>query len=114
MRPGLGFNGGTVARDVKLLIALAKKHKKTAPLMQAILDVNNRTNFTIVERLAKLLKKPKGKTIGLLGLTYKAHTSTLRHSLTLQIADPSQVSRGVLADFINDEDHVASVCALLR
>ncbi len=85
--PGLGFNGGTVRRDVTLLRNLAEKKKGEAPLMQAILDVNNRTNFTIVERLAKLLKKPKGTAIGLLGLTYKAHTSTLRHSLTLQIAD---------------------------
>jgi UDPglucose 6-dehydrogenase len=34
-----------------------------------------------------VLKKPRGKTVCLLGLTYKAHTSTLRHSLTLQIAE---------------------------
>ncbi len=86
VRPGLGFNGGTVARDVKLLIRLAAAKHKSAPLMQAILDVNQRTNSQICERLCAVLKQPRGKTVGLLGLTYKAHTSTLRHSLTLQIA----------------------------
>jgi UDPglucose 6-dehydrogenase len=85
--PGLGFNGGTVARDVRLLRGLAKAKKRSAPLMQAVLDVNMRQNGQIAERLAETLKRPKGKRIALLGLTYKAKTSTLRHSLTLQIAD---------------------------
>ncbi len=85
--PGLGFNGGTVARDVRLLRGLAGAKKRSAPLMQAVLDVNARQNGQIAERLAEVLKRPRGKRIALLGLTYKAHTSTLRHSLTLQIAD---------------------------
>ncbi len=87
VRPGLGFNGGTVARDVKLLVSLAEKVKKTAPLMEAILEVNQRQNHVIVERLKALLGKTRVKQVGLLGLTYKAHTSTLRLSLTLQIAE---------------------------
>ena len=87
VRPGLGFNGGTVARDVKLLVSLAQKKDKDAPMMRAILEVNQRQNGVVVERLASLLEQPGGKSIGLLGLTYKAHTSTLRHSLTLQIAE---------------------------
>ncbi|MEM7204415.1 MAG: nucleotide sugar dehydrogenase [Planctomycetota bacterium] len=94
VRPGLGFNGGTVRRDVNLLIKLAADVDREAPLMQAILDVNERTNGTVVERLVKLLKRPRGKRVGLLGLTYKAHTSTLRHSLTLQIAE-KMMARGL-------------------
>jgi UDPglucose 6-dehydrogenase len=85
--PGLGFNGGTVARDVRLLLGLAKKKRRTAPLMQAVLDVNARQNGQIAERLVEALGRPRGKRVALLGLTYKAKTSTLRHSLTLQIAD---------------------------
>lgn len=85
--PGLGFNGGTVARDVRLLRGLAQKKQRSAPLMQAVLDVNARQNGQIAERLAEALKRPRGKRVALLGLTYKPKTSTLRHSLTLQIAD---------------------------
>ena len=96
VRPGLGFNGGTVARDVKLLIGLAEDKQKTAPMMQAILDVNTRQNGIIVDRLVELLGKAQGKTVGLLGLTYKAHTSTLRHSLTLQIAEKMKAEGLVL------------------
>ena len=92
--PGLGFNGGTVARDVRLLRGLAKDKRRTAPLMQAVLDVNARQNGQIAERLAEALKRPKGKRVALLGLTYKPKTSTLRHSLTLQIAD-QMLDRGM-------------------
>jgi UDPglucose 6-dehydrogenase len=85
--PGLGFNGGTVARDVRLLIGLAREKRRTAPLMQAVLDVNARQNGQVAERLVEALGSPRGRRVALLGLTYKAKTSTLRHSLTLQIAD---------------------------
>jgi UDPglucose 6-dehydrogenase len=92
--PGLGFNGGTVARDVRLLRGLARAKRRSAPLMQAVLDVNARQNGQIAERLAEGLKRPKGKRVALLGLTYKPKTSTLRHSLTLQIAD-QMLERGM-------------------
>lgn len=87
VRPGLGFNGGTVRRDVNLLVGLAEQKGREAPMMKAIIDVNERQNGIVVERLAELLEEPAGKQIALLGLTYKAHTSTLRHSLTLQLAE---------------------------
>ena len=96
VRPGLGFNGGTVARDVKLLVSLAERKQKSAPMMQAILEVNGRQNGVIVERLVELLGDAQKKRVGLLGLTYKAHTSTLRHSLTLQIAEKMMASGLVL------------------
>jgi UDPglucose 6-dehydrogenase len=87
VRPGLGFNGGTVARDVRLLVGLARRKRRSAPLMQAVLDVNARQNGQIAVRLREVLGRTRGVPVALLGLTYKAHTSTLRHSLTLQIAD---------------------------
>jgi len=48
--PGLGFNGGTVARDVRLLRGLAAAKKRSAPLMQAVLDVNARQNGQAPDR----------------------------------------------------------------
>ena len=87
VKPGLGFNGGTVARDVKVLLKLARSVNADAPLLDAILAVNQRQNRQIVERLRGIFGDLDGVEVGLLGLTYKARTSTLRNSLTLQIAD---------------------------
>ena len=85
--PGLGFNGGTVRRDVQVLLGMTAEAGRSAPLLQAILDVNERQNGLVAARLADALGGLEGAELGLLGLTYKAKTSTLRSSLTLQIAD---------------------------
>lgn len=84
--PGLGFNGGTVARDVKVLLGLASEAGNEAPLLEAVLSVNARQNGLVAERLGEALGGLEGAEVGLLGLTYKAKTSTMRSSLTLQIA----------------------------
>lgn len=86
VRPGLGFNGGTVARDVRVLMRTAESLGKRAPLLEAILEVNRRQNLVILERLRGIFGSLSGLQVALLGLTYKAKTSTLRGSLALQIA----------------------------
>src|SRR2546421_5663551 len=71
MMPGLGFSGGTLARDVIQLRKFAKQHRVQADLLDAILDVNQRTFDEILVKLRKALGKLAGKRIGILGLTYK-------------------------------------------
>lgn len=84
--PGLGFNGGTVKRDVKVLRQLAAAAGRNAPLLDAVLAVNSRQNGVVVERLEETLGGLEGARVGILGLTYKPQTSTLRSSLSLQVA----------------------------
>ncbi len=83
--PGLGFAGGTLARDMKVLKHLAEKHHYPAPLLNGVLAVNQFQNTIVVHRLEKLLGTLQAKTIGVLGLTYKPDTSTLRRSAAVEI-----------------------------
>ncbi len=83
--PGLGFAGGTLARDMKVLKHLAEQHHYPAPLLNGVLAVNQFQNTTVVRRLEKLLGTLQAKTIGVLGLTYKPDTSTLRRSAAVEI-----------------------------
>jgi len=86
LNPGLGFAGGTLARDMKALCALASENGYEASLLHAVLSVNERQNRMIAARLVQLLPARPGLTVGLLGLTYKAGTSTLRRSPGLELA----------------------------
>jgi len=83
--PGLGFAGGTLARDLKVLKNLGSKLGCETYLINGVLKVNEQQNRLVVRKLKKVYGSIKGLTIGILGLTYKAGTSTLRRSAALEI-----------------------------
>jgi len=85
MIPGLGFSGGTLARDVTQLRRFAAALGYRAKLLDAILAVNEGTFDEVVVRLEKKLGTLSGKKIGILGLTYKPGTSTVRRSPAIKI-----------------------------
>ncbi len=84
LRPGLGFSGGTLARDVKTLGKLSRE--KNENVFTELYKVNNKRNDWIVSHLESEINNLKGKTIALLGVTYKPGTSTVRRSPALEIA----------------------------
>jgi len=85
LKPGLGFAGGTLARDMKALQRLAAENKCEAPLIKAVLAVNERQNRLVIERLKEYYGTLRGLHVGVLGLTYKPGTSTLRRSAALEL-----------------------------
>lgn len=87
MAPGLGFSGGTLARDVVQLKKFSEGLQYPAKLLKSITEVNEETFEQVIERLTSKLGSLSGKKIGVLGLTYKPGTSTLRRSPALKIID---------------------------
>ena len=87
LSPGIGFSGGTLGRDLKVLDKFNKSISGPAELFGIIHKKNLKRKVTIVDKIIKLLDDAKGKTVGILGLTYKPGTSTLRRSLPLEIVD---------------------------
>jgi UDPglucose 6-dehydrogenase len=82
---GLGFAGGTLARDLRALQALGKRVNHPTHLVDAVLSVNEEQKGLVRRRLHKLYGSVKGLNLGVLGLTYKPGTSTLRRSVALEI-----------------------------
>lgn len=85
LHPGLGFAGGTLARDLKALQKLGDRLGYETHLVDAILRVNQEQNRMVVKKLERVYGTVKGLNIGILGLTYKPGTSTLRRSAALEI-----------------------------
>jgi len=83
--PGLGFSGGTLARDVEQLKKFARNLKYKAPLLKSITEINEGTFNEVVSKIEKKVGNLKGKKIGILGLTYKPGTSTMRRSPAIKI-----------------------------
>lgn len=87
LSPGIGFSGGTLGRDLKVLNQRNNEARGYAKLFGILHGLNAERKYAIVNRVESLLGTVEGKTIGILGLTYKPGTSTLRRSLPLEIVD---------------------------
>jgi len=85
VRPGPAFGGGTLARDLQFLGALAARNDLTLPLLRAALPSNDEHRRWAVRRLERALGDLTGKTVALWGLAYKADTDSLRRSLAIDL-----------------------------
>jgi UDPglucose 6-dehydrogenase len=85
LSPGLGFAGGTLGREIRGLQKLGSTHQVPTPLMDAVWRINAQRAEIVSQRLSSLLGKLADKQIGVLGLTYKTGTSTLRRAISLDI-----------------------------
>jgi len=82
---GLGFSGGTLGRDLKAMLNAAAARAIQLPVIESVFAKNRGRSVVVTSRLQKELGMLPGKTVTLLGVTYKAGTSTLRRSQPLEI-----------------------------
>ena len=87
LSPGVGFSGGTLGRDLKVLDEVHQRVNNSSGWFGDIHKYNSSRKYTMVNKIAKLTNGLERKTLGVLGLTYKPGTSTLRRSLPLEIVN---------------------------
>lgn len=78
LSPGAGYGGSCFPKDVKALIAIAKQYDYDFTILKDVEAVNRETMMSIIEKCKKLLGSIDGKTIGVLGLTFKPDTDDMR------------------------------------
>lgn len=86
VNPGMGFAGGTLGRDIQTLKKLGKKYNYETKLMNTIYAINQDRLPMLVEKIKMLVPSLSNSNIGILGLTYKPGTNTLRRSLSLGLS----------------------------
>ena len=87
LQAGIGWGGSCFPKDVSALIHTADDYGYNAELMKAAVNVNNRQRSIALEKLQQELKILKGKTIGLLGLTFKPDTDDMRDAPALTLIE---------------------------
>lgn len=85
IRPGSGFAGGTLARDVLFLTRLAARHKASLPLLQSIVPSNVNHRKWAFRQIEQHLRSGRGKRIAVLGLAYTPGTSAIRRSVAIEL-----------------------------
>jgi UDPglucose 6-dehydrogenase len=87
LNPGFGFAGATLGRDVQSLKNVGMSFGYTTEIMKAVYKVNQNRLATLLDKAKQVYPNLKGKKIGVLGLTYKPNTNTLRRSMSLEACE---------------------------
>ena len=87
LQAGIGWGGSCFPKDVSALIHTAADYGYEATLLKATVSVNQHQRLVVIEKLQQTLKILKGKTIGLLGISFKPNTDDLRDAPALDIIE---------------------------
>jgi len=85
LNAGIGYGGSCLPKDVSALIHLAKVNGYDPQILASVNRTNEEQRKMIVEKMENVLKSLKGKTIGVLGLSFKPETDDLRDAPSIDI-----------------------------
>ncbi len=87
LQAGIGWGGSCFPKDVSALVHTADDYGYETELLKAAINVNQRQRLLALEKLQNELKILKGKTVGLLGLTFKPDTDDMRDAPALDLIE---------------------------
>lgn len=87
LRAGAGFGGSCLPKDVKALRAYARTIHAPTELLDAILAINDQRPRHLVRLAENALGSLAGRTVAVLGLTFKPGTDDLRDSPALRVVE---------------------------
>lgn len=82
---GLGWGGSCLPKDVKGLLYMGKSHRIPLPIITAVQQINQRQIQVPIKKLQHILGPLNGKTIGILGLSFKPNSDDLREASSLYL-----------------------------
>jgi len=85
LKPGPGFGGSCLGKDLSGLIAVADGVGLEARVARAAQAVNGWARARVIEKLERVIGDPEGKCIAILGLAFKPGTDDVRDSPALDV-----------------------------
>jgi UDPglucose 6-dehydrogenase len=86
LHAGPGFGGSCLPKDTRALIGTALDHQSPVRVLEAVAAVNDRRKRAMAQKVAQALGgEVRGKTIAVLGLTFKPNTDDMREAPSISI-----------------------------
>ena len=82
---GLGWGGSCFPKDVKALAHIAAMHGCHPQLLRAVMDINYDQRKRAIIKLRECLGSLRGRTVGILGLSFKPNTDDMRDAPSIAI-----------------------------
>jgi GDP-mannose 6-dehydrogenase len=90
LRPGFAFGGSCLPKDLRALMHLSRRSDLKLPLLESVLESNERH----LQRGIDLVLKTRKRRIGVLGLAFKSGTDDLRESPLVRLVE-SLIGKGL-------------------
>ncbi len=85
LHPGPGFGGSCFPKDTRALLQLGKEHDFPFRIVEATLAVNENQSRVVLAKIRHAVGELSGKTVGVLGLSFKPNTDDIREAPAVRI-----------------------------
>ncbi len=85
--PGIGYGGSCFPKDVKALIATARRFGVDLDLLRAVEDTNRRQKRQLVEKALRHFEAMEGRAFAVWGLAFKPRTDDMREAPALDVIE---------------------------
>ncbi|MBI2080705.1 MAG: UDP-glucose/GDP-mannose dehydrogenase family protein [candidate division NC10 bacterium] len=85
LHPGPGFGGSCLPKDLRALTEVARKAGEPLDLIQTVSRLNEQQRVRMLEKVAAAVGEVRGKTLAVLGLSFKPNTDDIREAPALDL-----------------------------
>ncbi|HEY4131896.1 MAG TPA: UDP-glucose/GDP-mannose dehydrogenase family protein [Gemmatimonadaceae bacterium] len=85
LHPGPGFGGSCFPKDTSALATIAREYGAPVQIVESVIEVNRRQRLRMIPKIEKLVDGIKGKSIAVLGLSFKPETDDMRDAPSIEI-----------------------------
>ena len=87
LKAGIGYGGSCFPKDTKALVKISENYNCDLKIVKSTVDVNERQRVLPVKILREHYEELEGKTVAILGLTFKPDTDDIREAPSLYIIE---------------------------
>jgi UDPglucose 6-dehydrogenase len=85
LHAGPGYGGSCFPKDTKALARIAQDYGETISLIETTVEANERQKLKMVKKIVDAMGSVEGKTLAILGVTFKPNTDDMRDAPSLVI-----------------------------
>jgi UDPglucose 6-dehydrogenase len=85
LHPGPGYGGSCFPKDTRALSRMAQERGYSFKIIEAVIKVNDEQKKRMIGKITEKVGNLPGKTIGILGLSFKPNTNDIRESSSIVI-----------------------------